>query len=148
MPIFQAECYVVVTPDSDARHITRFKDENETIIEVSVIASDVTLENHEVISRAASLMNRAASPYVSRPIFSFAYPDGKGGELALVQSEFPTPEAARAEALRSAKDLYVEAVEAGQQPSGWAVKVRDNDGKQICEISFDDVKGMAVASSL
>ena len=82
------------------------------------------------------------------PIFSFTYPDGRGGELALAESEFPTPAAARAEALRSAKDLYDEAVEAGQQPSGWVVRVRDKDGKQICEISFDDVKGMAVASPL
>ncbi|MBB6011854.1 hypothetical protein HNR59_001199 [Aquamicrobium lusatiense] len=82
------------------------------------------------------------------PTFSFMYLDCDDVEQEIKGIEFPTPEAARAEALRSAKDLYDEAVEAGQQPSGWAVRVRDKDGKQICEISFDDVKGMAVASPL
>lgn len=82
------------------------------------------------------------------PIFSFAYPDGKGGECAKLESEFSTPEVARAEALRSAKDLYDETIDAGRQPEGWAVRVRDKDGKQICEISFYDVKGMAIASPI
>ncbi|MGS1095138.1 DUF6894 family protein [Aquamicrobium terrae] len=82
------------------------------------------------------------------PLFSFVYPDDKGGEREILDIEFSSPEAARAEALRSAKDLYDESVERGGQPSGWAVRLRYKDGKQICEILFDDVTEMAVASPI
>ncbi|PBC02778.1 hypothetical protein [Mesorhizobium sp. WSM3860] len=70
--------------------------------------------------------------------FTFEYRDNDGLRQ-LKGVELPNLEAVHDEALRSAIDLLDDtAAEGGQQ--GWAVRVRDGDGKIVLSIDFDDAK--------
>ncbi|WP_292416847.1 hypothetical protein [Mesorhizobium sp.] len=76
--------------------------------------------------------------------FTFEYRDNDGVRQ-LKGVEFPNLEAVRDEALRSAIDLLDDtAAEGGQQ--GWAVRVRDANGKIVLSIDFDEAKRKKAAA--
>ncbi|RUV85102.1 hypothetical protein EOA75_27675 [Mesorhizobium sp. M1A.F.Ca.IN.022.07.1.1] len=95
--------------------------------------------------RSAQERNRDFSePAKPDSPFTFEYRD-HDGVRQLKGVEFPNLEAVHDEALRSAIDLLDDtAAEGGQQ--GWAVRVRDANGKIVLSIDFHEAKRKKAAA--
>lgn len=156
MQVLRTECSVVVKPNDDAMHLVRFVGQGGESVDVTLAAGSEAIDDAEMVQKAAAIMVQVAVSLASNagqeneprdvdePLsrlqrFRFAY-SGKGKDFHEIPNvELPSVEAAQAEAIRSARDLYRDVINAGQTPSGWAVRVYDENGNQLFEVSFEDV---------
>lgn len=70
-------------------------------------------------------------------VYIFEYRDGDGSRQ-VPPSRMPSPQAARQEAVRCAIDLLAELRAGADDPAGWLVRVRDEDGAMLCAIDVQE----------
>ena len=80
------------------------------------------------------------------PKYRFEFADD--GRQQIPDVELPNDQAARAEAMNSAKDLVKEAALKDETRAGWAVRVFKESGQQIAEVHFEHVDREELAKEL
>jgi len=74
--------------------------------------------------------------------YTLEYQD-KGEVRNMTGLSFPTVEALTAECIRSATDLWQDALSRGDAPLGWAVRARDPNGEIVASVDYEDVRDPA-----
>ncbi|MFI0847336.1 DUF6894 family protein [Mesorhizobium sp. IMUNJ 23232] len=71
--------------------------------------------------------------------FALEYLD-KGEVRVMPGVEFPSVEAVQGEVMRSAKDLWTDALSREETPTGWAVRARDSNGNVVASVAFEELQ--------
>jgi hypothetical protein len=72
------------------------------------------------------------------PFYRFEFRDETGTQT-MPEIDLPDLDAAYDEAKRSARDLLMEATLKGEERTGWACCVYDQDGQRILSVDFEDI---------
>lgn len=87
----------------------------------------------------------AAANDESGSVYIFECRDGESSRR-IVPSRMPSFEAARREAVRSAVGLLVDLQPGADKPSGWLVRVRDENDELLCAIDVEEAEAARWAS--
>lgn len=72
------------------------------------------------------------------PFYRFEFRDETGTQT-MPDIDLPDLDAAYDEATRSTRDLLMEATLKGEERTGWACRVYDQNGQRILSVDFEDV---------
>ena len=106
------------------------------------ISEEFTARSKAILIQAATVHqapNIGLTEHPQPQRFALEYLD-KGEVRVMPGVEFPSVEAVRGEVMRSAKDLWTDALSRQEAPTGWAVRARNSKGEVVASVDFEEIQ--------